>query len=339
MEQKADLHFVQPLLKMLKQFNSNKQCVCPSCSEPPIGSHVIAESVLKLLATQGEVLTWERSEDEIVVDTIRGDAWDHIHKEPKRVGIKNNVTYPIFCDKHDNNIFEALEKPGFSYEPRQVALLAYRALCYKTWNPNLEKKLEFFLSNKDDETALQWSRMLSLKTMLEARQKFYDMLEAGNYHQMRWRKIICPIDHCIACTDAIIPYAGDEDARRIASGNTTTTPEDVVTFTFFPEKRLNASICVITWFRDNMRGEEFKESFNRNVVSEVDLRNNIITNALRMSLVYTSQAWWDALTPEQRNNMFALRMSEPQFLNDLVENGVGNDTALATIPPSPPHSQ
>ena len=275
MEQKADLHFVQPLLKMLKQLNRNKECVCPSCSELPIGSHIIAESVLKLLAPQGEVLTWERSEDEIVLSTIRGHAWDHIHKKPKQVSIKKGVTYPIFCDEHDGTIFEALEnpefahrKPGWPYEPRQVALLAYRALCYKTWNPNLEKKLEFFLSNKDDETALQWSRMLSLKAMLEARQKFYDMLETGNYHQMRWRKIICPIDHCIACTDAIIPYAGDEDARHIASGNTTTTPEDVVTFTFFPEKRLNASICVITWFRDNMRGEEFKDSFNRNIVSD-----------------------------------------------------------------------
>lgn len=109
MEQKADLHFVQPLLKMLKQLNRNKECVCPSCSELPIGSHIIAESVLKLLAPQGEVLTWERSEDEIVLSTIRGHAWDHIHKKPKQVSIKKGVTYPIFCGEHDGTIFEALK--------------------------------------------------------------------------------------------------------------------------------------------------------------------------------------------------------------------------------------
>jgi hypothetical protein len=346
MEQKADLQFVEPLLQTLKQLNTNNECVCPGCSEPSIGSHIIAESVLKLLADQGQVLTWERTEAEIVVSTVRGHAWDHIHQEPKRVSIKKGVTYPIFCDEHDSSIFEMLENPEFArgkakqpYEPRQVALLAYRALCYKTWNPHLEEKLEFYLSNKDDETALQWFRLLSLKAMLEARQKFYDMLETGKYHQMKWIKRICPIDPCIAATGAFIPYAGDEDARSMASGNTAASPEDVVTFSFFPDKRLKASICVVTWFRDNQRGEDFKESFNPDHYSEADIRHHIIDNALRMPLVYTSQVWWDALTPEQKQNTSALRLSELQSLNDLVEGSAGNEMALATTPPSPPHSQ
>lgn len=345
MEQKADFQFVEPLLKTLKRLNKNNKCVCPGCSEPPIGSHIIAESVLKLLADQGEVLTWERSEEEIVLSSIRGHAWDHIHQEPKRVSIKKGVTYPIFCDEHDGPIFEALEnpelahrKPGLPYEPRQVALLAYRALCYKTWNPHLEEKLEFYLSNRDDETTLQWFRLLSLKPMLEARQKFYNMLDTEKY-QMRWIKRICPIDPCIAATGAFIPYTGDEDARSIATGNTTTSPEDVVTFSFFPDKRLKASICIITWFRDNNRGEEFKEGFNPDNYSEADIRHHIIGNALRMPLVYTSQAWWDALSPEQRHTTSALRLSELQSLNDVVENTMGSETALATTPPSPPHSQ
>src|SRR5690348_2690267 len=111
MEQKADLHFVEPLLKMLKRLNKNKECVCPGCNEPPIDSHIISESVLKLLATQGKVLTWEHSEDEIVLNTIRGHAWEHIHKEPKPASIKKDVTYPIFCKEHDRSIFEMLENP------------------------------------------------------------------------------------------------------------------------------------------------------------------------------------------------------------------------------------
>ena len=52
----------------------------------------------------------------------------------------------MFCCTHDNDVFEALEKPDYSYEPEKIALLAYRALCYKTWNSHLNKKLELFLS-------------------------------------------------------------------------------------------------------------------------------------------------------------------------------------------------
>ena len=131
MEQKTGLQFVEPFRKELKRLNKNNQCVYPGCKKKPIGSHVIAESVLKLIADKSKVLTWERSDEEILVNTIRGHEWDHIHKQPKSVGIETEVTYPIFCCQHDNDVFEVLEKPGFSYEPHQVALLAYRALCYK----------------------------------------------------------------------------------------------------------------------------------------------------------------------------------------------------------------
>jgi hypothetical protein len=49
-----------------------------------------------------------------------------------------------------------------------------------------------------------------------------------------------------------------------------------------------------------------------------------------MPLVYTSQTWWDALTPEQRNNMSVLRLSELQSLNDLVEGGTEKEIAAVT---------
>jgi hypothetical protein len=318
MEQKADLQFVETFRKKLKQLNKNNQCVYPGCKNKPIGSHVIAESVLKLLADKSKVLTWERSDDEIIVNAIRRHEWDQVYKQPKSVGIETEVTYPIFCCEHDNDVFEALEKPGFSYEPHQVALLAYRALCYKTWNPNLEKKLGLFLSNKDDETVLRNFRLVSLKTLLDARQKFEDMLTTEDYRQMRWVKRVFRIDPCFACTAAIIPYYGNEDVVNIASGNTILTLEDVIMFTFFPEKNLNASICVITWFKDNLRGERFRESLKLGNPSETEVRNSIITNALGMSLVYASQAWWDSLTLEQQDTISELQLDKIKSLQDLL---------------------
>jgi len=185
MESKSDLQFVETLRKKMKSFNKNDECICHGCKKEPIRSHIIPESVLELLAdVEGKVLTWERSDEEIIVNTLRGHEWDHIYKQPKKVHIGKNVTYPIFCNEHDNDIFEALEKPGHTFEPQKMALLAYRALCYKSWNPHLEKKLEFVLSNQDPETTLQLERICSLKSLLAARQKFEDMLAIQDYGQM-----------------------------------------------------------------------------------------------------------------------------------------------------------
>jgi hypothetical protein len=314
---RADLQFVEPFRKKLKQLNKNKQCVYPGCKNIPIGSHVITESVLKLLADKSKVLTWEHSEDEIIVNAIHGHEWDHVYKQPKSVGIETEVTYPIFCSEHDNDVFKALEKPGFSYEPHQVALLGYRALCYKTWNPNLEQKLALFLSNEDDKIVKRHFRLLSLQTFLDARQKFKDTLATQDYHQMGWIKRVFHIDPCFACTDAFIPYHGEEDVINIASGTTIPTLEDVITFTFFPERSLNASICIITWFRDNIRGERFRENLELGNPSEAKVRDKIITKALGMSLVYASQAWWDSLSPEQQKDIWELQLSEIKSQKDL----------------------
>ena len=95
------------------------------------------------------------------------------------------------------------------------------------------------------------------------------------------------------------------------------TLEDVITFTFFPERSLNASICIITWFRDNIRGERFRENLELGNPSEAKVINKIITQALKMSLVYASQAWWDSLIPEQQNDIWELRLSEIKSQKDL----------------------
>ncbi len=315
---KSDKQFVEPLLKILRKFQNNNRCLYPGCSKEPIGSHVIAESVLEQLAdNEGKVLTWNVSDNDIVVNTLQGHEWDRVYKQPRRVGIRQEVTYPIFCSEHDNGIFAELEDTGFTFHPMQVALLAYRALCYKTWNPHLEKMLEFFLSNKDAETVLQHQRIFSLKTMVEARQKLEDILATQDYGQLQWVTRILHIDPCFAGTDAVISYHGEVDARSIAIGSNILSPEDVMTFSFFPDKNLNASICVVTWFRGNKRALGFIENLELGNPSEDDVRQNIIHTALRVSLVYVSPMWWNTLSPELQAHTSELQMSHITSLQNL----------------------
>lgn len=310
MESKSDKQFVEPLLKIWRNFQNNNRCLYPGCPKKPIGSHVIAKSFLEQLAdNEGKVLTWDVPDNVIVVNTLQGHEWDHVYKQPRRVGIRQEVTYPIFCSKHDNSIFAELEDTGFTFHPTQVALLAYRALCYKTWNPHLEKMLEFFLSNKDTETVLQNQRTFQLKTIVEARQKLEDILATKDYRQLQWVTRILHIDPCFAGTDAFIPYHSQEDAKSIASGSIILKAEDVMMFSFLPDKNLNASICVITWFRNNKRALRFLENLELDNPSEDDIRQNIIHTALSVSLIYASPMWWDTLSPKLQAHTSELQLS------------------------------
>jgi len=314
----TDLQFIEPFLKKMREFNRNHQCLYPNCKWRPVGSHIIAESILERLANQeGKVLTWDPTDHDVIINAVHGHQWDDIYKQPKKVGIRQDVTYPIFCKEHDNDVFAALEDNGFHFQPHQVVLLAYRALCYKTWNPHLERKFEFLLSRKDAQTIREQERIFSFKHLLEARQKLEDMLAMQDYRQMQWITRILHIDPCFACTDATIYYSNEADVRAIADGRVILTPEDVMTFTLFPEKNLQASICVVTWFRGNNRSMKFVETLELAHPSETIIRENILRNALRMSLVYASQAWWDDLTPEQQKDVLALHLSNISRLNEL----------------------
>src|SRR5439155_2333613 len=114
---------------------------------------------------------------------------------------------------------------------------------------------------------------------------------------------------CFACTDAKIEYQGEEDVKRIASGSTLLSAEDVFTFSFFPEKNLNASICVITCFKGNRRAMRFIESLELDNPSEDEVRQNIIHTGLRVSLAYASPMWWDTLSPELQAYTSELQLS------------------------------
>lgn len=318
MESKSNKQFVEPLLKTLRAFQGNRRCLYPGCSKKPIRSHIIAESMLEQIAdSEAKVMTWNPSANDIVKHVVRDHKWEQVYEKPIRVGIRQEATYPIFCNEHDNDIFAELEDHGFSFGRRAVALLAYRALCYKTWNPDLEQMLEFLLSNKDADTKLQQERIFSIKTMIAARQKFENMLATQDYRELCWLSRIIHAVPFLICTDATIPYGGKEDAKNIANGSITLTPEDVMTFSLFPERKRNASICVITWFRNNSKGRRIINDLGWETLPEKDVINEIIDTALGMALVYVSPAWWHSLTPEQQDHIWELRLSNIEFTQDV----------------------
>ena len=133
----------------MKRLTQNNQCLVTGCTGRPIGSHVITESVLERIADQGFVLTWNPDDAKIANNVRLGLEQTVVYQQPTKVGIRKDVTYPLFCDKHDGPFFRKLEYPNLSSQMglEQVTLLAYRALCYKTGNASWDEKLNYMLSS------------------------------------------------------------------------------------------------------------------------------------------------------------------------------------------------
>ncbi len=94
------------------------------CQEPPIASHLLAESWLRTIAdATNHVITFEMG--------MRDLSGKGLCIEPIRVGVgdKSAVTFPGFCRKHDSEIFSCLESEEFTATPAQLLALTYRSVC------------------------------------------------------------------------------------------------------------------------------------------------------------------------------------------------------------------
>ena len=124
--------------KEFKKATQNSACLYLGCNDPPISSHVIARNTLDLIDEKGHVFTWlplKVSAFDMARNMIAGRPLKQLYEDPISVGIgdKNKITYPLFCQYHDTKVFAPIDS-DFSFEPEQVVLLAFRALCAMTFS-------------------------------------------------------------------------------------------------------------------------------------------------------------------------------------------------------------
>lgn len=307
MDQRIDGQLKGVLLETLKKLDRNNQCVYPHCRKKPIASHIIAESVLKRIAHNGNILTWNWYEEEIVHSDPHDQDWERIYAEPKEASIGKDVTYPIFCATHDNDTFRSLEQPGFDGETEQVAQLAYRALCYKTWNPHVKARLEFLLSFTEPQLFVEQEPFLAVNALLEARRRLEAMIHMGEYIQLERRIITLDIAPCIACTDAFIPLNEDEEAA-LRNGLLSLTAEDILTFSFFPTHDPSESTCVLTWFRESQRAHHYLESLELHTLSAEEQAQMLVATGFRHN-IFISPIWWQSQSSETRRKSVQIQLA------------------------------
>jgi hypothetical protein len=142
------------------------------CREPPISSHVLAESWLRNIAdATRHVIKFEITTNNLAKSGVR--------IEPRRVGVgeKTAVTFPGFCRRHDSELFSCLETAEFTATPAQLLALTYRSVCreacakyqmVKCHLPRaLDKEAPLFLTEKVVTEFKNCIRLLARKQELE----------------------------------------------------------------------------------------------------------------------------------------------------------------------------
>lgn len=101
----------------------NWPCMCPKCTERAINSHLLQRKGILNHVMEGNH----------VYEVTREDVFKWHENYPvkfKEVGINKAISYPLFCSKHDTDIFLPIESGVIDFDDyRSQLLFSYRAIC------------------------------------------------------------------------------------------------------------------------------------------------------------------------------------------------------------------
>lgn len=98
-------------------------CMCPKCTDKAVNCHLLQRHGILSHVTV----------DNHLYEITREDAFKWHESYPvkfKKVGLNNAISYPLFCDKHDTDIFLQIESGTIDFDDYKSQLLfSYRAVC------------------------------------------------------------------------------------------------------------------------------------------------------------------------------------------------------------------
>lgn len=266
------------------------------------------------------MLTWSSPETSLVEMANAMDAGqpvEQLNMTPKLVGIGDvALTDPLFCKEHDKRVFKQIDDGNkeiaarSQYTPKQVLLLAFRALCLLSYQLSsrqspidtileFSKKIGYTHSLHKAENYVRHHRLMAKETMLAVYERYEQMRRSGDYSQLAYSLYVVNIPPCIAATYALIPIA-DEEKEAIVNGKLLLSPQDAVSFSFLPHQPKTNSICVISWLKDSERAQRFIIANKINNLSEQEQLATFFERAFESPNIYMSPRWWNSWSEEKR---------------------------------------
>ena len=155
---------------------SKWDCICDDCSEKAINSHLLMRNgVLNNVAEDGHLY-------ELRSDAIQAFKPDKLPVSFKKVGINQAISFPLFCNKHDTELFLEIEQGLVNFANyRHLALYCYRALLAEI----RKKEIELEILNRESKSKELYTHLGydGIRNLEQNYKKLQEGLQELNYYR------------------------------------------------------------------------------------------------------------------------------------------------------------
>jgi hypothetical protein len=240
-----------------------------------------------------------------------------ISVRPRRRGINQATTFFGFCHKHDAELFRPLETTNFRFEPEQIALLGYRAICHDSYQKDAAIEAmdaaRFYVmmhpdiggfAEKDAVYQIKRLGMLNArKNFARARSVFAEMITKRNFTNLRFFGLEFDAPPMYLASSMLLPE-WDFNGHNLQDLNTL---DDFYPICFFAWAADGRSAAVFCWhssadhiccpFIDSLREARPRRLADRILSMTFEYSANIVFRS----------DWWDAM-PERYQRLLANRV-------------------------------
>jgi len=305
-------HLNNLLARKRREF-TRKYCLHPEapsgCSKSIVAAHSVQRAIIKKhIAVKGHVVQIKASAH---VDPVG------LLVKPEEIGINEATTFFGFCGIHDATLFSPLECSSFSFKPKQIALLGYRAVCRELYQKQAEIATanavrDYSAVNPDTvgfhekekrHNVLQVARVNAQVNLTIARDDYASML--SDDAQLRYYSLKFDDPPVYLCSVAFLPE-WDFEGNRLQD---LSFVAEFKPLCFSAWAAGDGAAAVFCWHKTaDAIYKPFIDSLRR--IPRNRLANRIMSMAFDVSenVVFRSD-WWEAITEEDRQRIVSKALS------------------------------
>lgn len=316
-----------------QKYLSNQYCLHAGaslgfCKGNIVKAHSIQKAKLQTIAKKG--IVYAPKADFAILKKNNGII------QIEKIGINKASTFTGFCEKHDNNTFEAIEKFEFVGSQEQVFLFTYRAICRELYLKQVEFSDKNFKRSVDSGTDLEKQLFIqsyfsdyeigiegSIRELSKLKIEYEEMLRHNDYSKMNF--YILWIDQIpeFLCSGIFNP---EYDFQGKVIQNLTDVDEIWKNISFTITTTNNKGAVIFGWRGKNEVNEKLITSLQR--VENGDFANAICRLTFEhIENVFISPAWWENLSEKAKQKLkyrltSDLRPDMQRTKNALVNDGL-----------------
>lgn len=121
-DDRKKMSIIQKIIR--KSYSENWSCLCPGCHERAINTHLLQQNGILNRASNSHSYMELKHKDIFYWNE------DEFKCKFEERGITQAISYPIFCSKHDSELFKNAEKESVDFDDYRTQLLfSFRTLC------------------------------------------------------------------------------------------------------------------------------------------------------------------------------------------------------------------